>query len=68
MTRKRRGVMKSKKKELITIFCFITYNEAVFIHPVSDKTYETLIKLCKDEFNVPVAASLNVEKAAVVKF
>ena len=46
--------MKFKKKELIDIFCFITYIQAVFIHPVSEKTYETLTKLCKDEFNVPV--------------
>ena len=60
--------MKFKKKELIPIFWFITYIQAVFIRPVSDETYETLMKLCKDEFNVPVVASSDIEKAAVVKF
>ena len=60
--------MTFNKNELIPIFCFITYIEAVFIHPVSDETCETLMKLCKDEFKVPVAARSNVEKAAVVKF
>ena len=60
--------MKCKKKELIPIFCFITYIEAVFTHPVSEKTYETLIKLCKDELNVLFAARSNVEKAKVIKF
>ena len=62
MTRKREKEVMDKK-ELMPIFCFITYIQEIFIHPVSEKTYEILTKLCKDEFNVPVAA-----KAAVVKF
>ena len=53
--------MKLKKKELI--LCFITYIQAVFIHLVCEKTYETLKKLCKDDFNIPIAA-----RAAVIKF
>ena len=53
--------MKLKKKELI--LCFITYIQAVFIHLVCEKTYGTLKKLCKADFNIPIAA-----RAAVIKF
>ena len=39
--------MKFKKRKLTPIFYFITYIQAVFIHPASKKTYETLMKFCK---------------------
>ena len=39
-----------------------------FIHPVDDETYKILLKLCNNDFAVPVAKRTNVEKAAVVKF
>ena len=60
--------MKFQKKELMPMFCFITYSQPVFIHHFSEKTYKNPMKLGKDEFNVPVAARSNVEQAAVVKF
>ena len=39
-----------------------------FIHPVDDETYKILLKLCNNDFTVPVAKRTNIEKAAVVKF
>ena len=59
--------MKFQKKEFIPILCVITYVQAVFSDPVREKTYEALLKLCKDEFNIPVAGRSNVENAVVVK-
>ena len=51
----------------VLILCF-TISQTTFIHPVSEDTYEILLKLCKNEFTVPVAARSNTERAAVIKF
>lgn len=51
-----------RKKELIPISCFNNYIQVAFIHPFREKTYQTLMKLCKDEFNAPIAAMSNVER------
>ena len=47
---------------------FGTISSSSFIHPVTEETYDVLLKLCKNEFNVPVRERTNVQKAAVVKF
>ena len=38
------------------------------IYPVDDKTYKILLKLCNNDFVVPVAKQTSAEKGAVVKF
>ena len=44
------------------------FSKTGFIHPVSEETYNVLLKLCKGEFFVPVANRTNIEKAAVIKY
>ena len=44
--KKKRG-HEIEENKTTPIFYFITYIQAVFIHPVSKKTYETLMELCK---------------------
>ena len=55
-------------KEATFIFLFLKAANCVFIHPVNDETYKILLKLCNNDFAVPVAKRRNVEKAVVVKF
>ena len=52
-------------KVITVIILFLKTANCVFIHPVHD---EFLLKICKNDFAVPVAKRTNVEKAAVVKF
>ena len=52
-------------KVIIFIFIFLKTVNCVFIHPVDG---EILLKLCNNDFAVPVAKRTNIEKAAVVKF
>ena len=55
---------------MLKIFLFFIFilTTASFIHPVDDETYEMVLPLCKNEFNIPVAARSSKEKAAVLKF
>ena len=55
-------------KEATFIFLFLKAANCVFIHPVNDETYKILLKLCNNDFAVPVAKRRNVEKAVVVNF
>ena len=55
-------------KVITFIFLFLKTANCVFIHPVDDETNKILLKLCNNDFTVPVAKPTNVEKAAVVKF
>ena len=59
-----------KSVTIITLFPLFLNTTIIsaFIHPVDDETYKVLLKLCKNDFAVPVATRTNFEKAAVVKF
>ena len=39
-----------------------------FFHQVKDKQYETLLKLCKGEFSVPVTDRSKLQKSTIFKF
>ena len=52
----------------VCLFFFLKTANCVFIHTVDEETYKILLKLCNNDFAVPVAKRTNVEKAAVVKF
>ena len=49
-------------------FFFLKTANCLFIHPVNDETYKILLKLCNNDFAIPVTKRTNVEKIAVVKF
>ena len=55
-------------KVITFIFIFLKTVNCVFIHPVDGETYKILLKLCNNDFAVPVAKQTNIEKAAVFKF
>ena len=67
-----RMLQKSDKmisiKVITFIFLFLNTANCVLIHPVDDETYKVLLKLCNNDFAVPVAKQKNVEKAAIIKF
>lgn len=54
--------------KFLLLCVILNISNASFIHPVDDETYKILVKLCSNEFAVPVATRSSTEKAAVLKF
>lgn len=62
------NILTAKMLTLVVFTLSFLLVESHFIHPLKEETYEIIVKLCKNEFFIPVSERSHVEKAAIVKF
>ena len=53
---------------MLTCCIFGSKKKEVYLHPLNDVTYETILLLVQGKFNVPVAERTREQKNAVVRY